>query len=221
MKLELRDLFRTRLRDSLLTLPLVLMVAFSALLIVFSHDRIKTVQASFAAARGERNEFDGKLRQARSEEDEIRQKAVLFKRLQERGVIGEEQRLEWVELLEDIRDQRRLIEIRYEFSPQHALHGTLDTLHTLDSAQTGSFDIYASTMKLQVRLLHEEDLTRLLDDLRQQARALIQVKRCDLSRLPRTSADSVNSALQSHLQADCLVDWITLREVGKNQENTK
>ncbi|GHU33952.1 hypothetical protein AGMMS50256_26880 [Betaproteobacteria bacterium] len=218
MKFELRDLFMARLRDSLLTLPLVLMVVFSVLLIVFSHDRIKTAQVSFAAARGERNEFDGKLRQARREEDEIRQKAVLFKRLQERGVIGEEQRLEWVELLKEIRDQRRLLEIRYEFSPQRALHGAP---HTLDGAQTETFGLYASTMKLQVRLLHEEDLIRLLDDLRRQARALIQIKRCDLSRLPRTNADSVNSALQGHLQADCLIDWITLREVGKNQENTK
>jgi hypothetical protein len=206
-----------RLRDSLLTLPLALMVAFSALLIVFSHDRIETAQAGFAAARSERNEFDVKLRQARSEEDEIRQKALLFERLQERGLIGEEQRLEWVELLKDIRDQRHLIEIRYEFAPRHALHGVLE--NALDGAQTGSFGLYASTMKLQARLLHEEDLTRLLDDLRQQARALIQVKRCELSRLPRTNADGVNSALQGLLLADCLIDWITLSEFGvRNSE---
>jgi hypothetical protein len=205
MKFELRDL---------ISVPLMLMVACSVALIVFSHDRFQTAQASFTAARSERNEFDGKLRQARSQEEEIRRKAALFNRLQERGVIGEEQRLEWVELLKDIRDRRKLIEIRYEFTPQHALNST----------QTGTLGLYASTMKLQARLLHEEDLTRLLDDLRQQARALIQVKRCDLSRLPRTGADSVdsvNSALQGLLQADCLIDWISLREVGKNQENTK
>ncbi|GHU03273.1 hypothetical protein FACS1894158_01310 [Betaproteobacteria bacterium] len=208
MKSELRDRVMS-------TLPLVLMLAFSALLIVFSHDRIKTAQAGFAAARSERNEFTAKLRQARSEEDEIRQKALLFKRLQERGLFGEEQRLEWVELLKDIRDRRRLPEIRYEFAPRRALHDTMD------DAQTGSFGLYASAMKLQARLLHEEDLTRLLDDLRLQARALIQVKRCDLSRLPRTNADSMNSALQGLLQADCQIDWITLRETGKGQEKTK
>jgi hypothetical protein len=209
MKFDLRDLLKAGLQARLVTVPLVLMIAFSAALIVFSHDRIKTAQASFAAARSERNEFDGKLRQARSEEDEIRRKAALFNRLQERGVIGEEQRLEWVELLKDIRDRRKLIEIRYEFAPRHAL----------GSAHTGSFDLYASTMKLQARLLHEEDLTRLLDDLRRQARALIQIRRCDLSRLPRTGAESVNTALRGSLQADCLIDWITLSEFGvRNSE---
>jgi GAF domain-containing protein len=207
MKFELRDL--TRLQASLFIL--VLMTVLGVAAIVVSNDRIKMAQASFVAARSERNEFDGKLRQARSEEDEIRRKATLFNRLQERGVIGEEQRLEWVELLKDIHDQRKLIEIRYEFALQHALN----------SEQTGNFGLYASTMKLQARLLHEEDLTRLLDDLRQQARALIQVKRCDVSRLPRTGAESVNSALQGLLQADCLIEWITLHEIGKNQENTK
>ena len=76
----------------------------------------------------------------------------------------------------------------YEFAPQHAL----------DKAPAGVLGLYASTMKLQVRLLHEEDLTRLLGDLRRQARALIQVRRCVVARLPRTGADN---ALQGLLQA--------------------
>jgi hypothetical protein len=205
MKLGWRDL--PRLRVSLLVMAL--MLALGSVAIVFSRDRIKTAQSAFVAARSERNEFDGKLRRVRGEEDEIRWKATLFNRLQERGVIGEEQRLEWIELLKDVHDRRRLIEIRYEFAPQHAL----DSL----DAQTETLGLYASTMKLQVRLLHGEDLTRLLDDLRQQARALIQVKRCDVARLPRTDADNALGLLQ----ADCLIDWITLRETGKSRENTK
>ncbi len=64
-------------------------------------------------------------------------------------------------------------------------------------------------MKLQLNLLHEEDLIRLLDDLRRQARALIQVKRCDVSRIPRSGPENT---LQGYLQAECLIDWVTLRE---------
>jgi hypothetical protein len=52
----------------------------------------------------ERSEADGKLKRVRDEESEIKQKSILFNKLQERGMIGEEQRLEWVELLKDIRD---------------------------------------------------------------------------------------------------------------------
>ena len=80
-------------------------------------------------------------------------------------MIGEEARLEWIELLNEIRERRRLPGIRYEFAPRRPL----------DRDQTGAFGLYASAMKLQARLLHEEDLTRLLSDLRERAPALIQV----------------------------------------------
>jgi hypothetical protein len=202
MKFGLRDL--SRLRASLLAVAL--MVALGGTAIVVSGDRIAVARAAFSTAQAERNEIDGKLRRLRGEENEIRRKATLFKQLQVDGVVGEDQRLEWVELLKEIRDQRRLIEIRYEFAQQHAL----------DDARTGSFGLYASTMKLQARLLHEEDLIYLLDDLRQQARALIQVKRCDVTR--RTNVDD---ALQGLLQADCLIDWITLRETVESKGGVK
>ena len=138
----------------------------------------------------------------RSEETEIKQKSAVFSGLQARGVIGEEQRLEWVELLKTIRDRRRLLDLQYEIAPQRAL----------DAAPGSAFTFYASTMKIQLKLLHEEDLTRLLDDLRQQARALIQVKSCTVSRLPRGSADGT-----AQLLADCQIDWITLRETAAGE----
>ena len=75
----------------------------------------------------------------------------------------------------------------------------------------GAYAFYASGMKVQLKLLHEEDLTRLLGDLRQQAAALIQVKACNVSRVPRGAGDS---SVTAQLQADCLIDWITLREAA-------
>jgi hypothetical protein len=157
----------------------------------------KTAKLEQAAAQAERNDVDGKLKRVRNEENEIKQKSALFNRLQVRGVIGDEQRLEWVELLKEIRDKRRLIDLQYEIAPQRPL----------DATPLGGFGFYVSTMKVQLKLLHEEDLTRLLDDLRQQARALIQVKSCNVSRLPRGSSDT---AILAQLQAECQIDWVTL-----------
>ena len=153
-----------------------------------------------AIAQAERNEFDGKLKQVRNEEDEIKQKSAVFKALQTRGMIGEEQRLEWVELIKDIRDTRRLIDLQYEIAPQRRL----------DADAAKGFAFYSSTMRLQLKLLHEEDLTRLIDDLRERARALIQVKSCAVSRLSQGAGDGSPIA---QLLADCRIDWITLREV--------
>lgn len=183
-------------------LAAVLMSAVGAAAVFMALERTKVAQVAKAAASKERNEFDGKLKQVRNEESEIKAKSALFSNLQARGVIGEEQRLDWVELLKDIRDKRRLLDLQYEISPQRAL----------DANPNGGFNFYASPMKLQLKLLHEEDLTRLIDDLRSQAKALIQVRSCNVSRLPRNSGERGNDPAQ--LQADCQIDWVTVREAA-------
>jgi len=182
-------------------LAAALMIAVGAVAVSFSLNLTKTAQLARTAATAERNEFESKLKQVRDEENEIKQKSALFSELQARGVIGEEQRLEWVELLKDIRDKRRLLDLQYEISPQRPL----------DANPGSGFAFYASTMKLQLKLLHEEDLTRLLDDLRSQARALIQVRSCNVTRLPHGGAEPGSLA---QLQADCQIDWVTLHEAA-------
>ena len=184
----------------------VLAIATSTGAVLFSLKYTKSAQLALNAATAEHMAFEGKLRQVRNEENEIKQKAAMFNELQERGIIGEERRLDWVELIKKIIDERRLIDPQFEISPQRAL----------DDKPGSSFTFYTSTMKLQLKLLHEEDLTRLLDDLRNQASALIQVKRCNISRLPPHTSDGNNLASPNgaHLQADCQIDWITAREVA-------
>ncbi|MDR0578454.1 MAG: hypothetical protein LBI87_13220 [Candidatus Accumulibacter sp.] len=189
-----------KLRSSLIVLALA--VALGVAAFVASRDRLLAARASFRAAQGERDAIGGKLGQVRGEENEIRRKAALFGQLRARGALGDERRLEWVELLQEIRDRHRLIEMRYEFAPRRAIDR--------DGARAEKLGLYASAMKLQARLLHEEDLTRLLGDLRRQAPALIQVRRCDLARLPGAG----DALREGTLRADCLIDWITLRETG-------
>lgn len=181
-------------------LAAVLMIALGAAAVFFAAEATRSAAFVRTNAQSEWSEFDGKLKRVRSEEKEIKQKAAVFNTLQARGMIGEEQRLEWVELLKDIRETRRLIDLQYEIAPQRQL----------DAGPSDGFAFYSSTMRLQLKLLHEEDLTRLIGDLRQRARALIQAKRCDISRLPQGAGLESTSA---QLQADCLIDWITLREV--------
>ncbi len=192
MKLGAQDF--PQLQWSLLAAMLMLILGTTA--VYFAFNAMQAAMRDRATAQATWKETDGKLKQVRNEENEIKHKAAIFNTLQTRGMIGEEQRLEWVELLKDIRDTRRLMDLQYEIAPQRRL----------DAGGGEGFSFYSSTMKLQLKLLHEEDLTRLLDDLHQRARALIQVKRCDVARLPYSTSTS------AQLQADCQIDWITLRE---------
>lgn len=167
---------------------------------------VQASQRDRAAAQAERNEIDGKLRRVSSEQSEIKEKSERFNALQARGVIGEEQRLEWVELIKEIRDRQRLLDLQYEFAPQREISARSD------GKPDGGFGFFASTMTAQIKLLHEEDLTRFLAELRQQARALIQIKSCKVSRLPH---DANDGNLSAQLLAECQIDWVTVRELAK------
>ena len=186
-----------KIRTSLLAC--LLMVGTGGGLVAYALAHYRQAHRAQLAAAAERAQSDGKLRQVRNEESEIRQKSTLFSALQARGVVGEEQRLDWVELLKEIRDARRLQDLQYEIAPQRRL----------DPGAGGGPVFYASAMHLQFKALHEEDLTRLLDDLRQQARAHIRVRACALSHLPRDAGQTPGSP---HLLADCQIDWITVRQ---------
>ena len=177
----------------------LLMTLIGAAAVYAALNSTKTAKLNQVTAQAQRNELDRKLKRIGSEENEIKQDAALFNTLQARGVVGEEKRLDWVELLKTIRDKRRLIDLQYEISPQRPL----------DAAPSNGFVFHASAMKVQLKLLHEEDLTRLLDDLRQQASALTQVKSCNVSRMPH---DVTERGTRAQLQAECQIDWITLRE---------
>ncbi len=198
MKFDLADL--RKLQPSIVAA--VAMLAVGAALLYVSKNARDSAQLARLAATAQRDEADGKLKRVRDEETEIKQKSILFNTLQERGMIGEEQRLDWVELLKDIRDKRRLIDLQYEIAPQRLL----------DGKSPGDFAFFASSMKVQMKLLHEEDLTRLLGDLGRQAKALILIKSCNVERLPPTADER---GAWANLLADCEIDWLTLREVPR------
>jgi hypothetical protein len=197
-----KDDFR-RIRLALAA-ALVMLVAGAA--IVFAalqlHQAEKKEQA---AAQARRAEIQGKLIRARDEEAEIKKKIARFNELAGRGIFGEERRLDWVELIRRIQDARKLIDVQYEIAPQQ----TLDAA-TLPGAG-GGFDYLASTMQLRMKLLHEVDLLNFLADLRQSAQAFIRVRRCDVKRLPR-GAPAEGPGLPPQLDAECTIDWITIRE---------
>jgi hypothetical protein len=202
MKLSTTDL--PKIRFSLIAA--LLMVTLGIIALLYAQERAKAAQIAQTNTERTYKEFDSKLRQVRNEEKDIRQKTATFSQLQARGIFGDEQRLEWIELLKNIHEQRRLIEMDYEIAAQHPLTA-------LDTRPGNDLAFYASTMKLHVKLLHEEDLTRLLADLRRQAKALIQVKSCKVNRLTNQAAEDASH--RAYLLAECEIDWITLHGVAK------
>jgi len=166
----------------------------------------KAAKAEALKVEAQRNEIRNKLSRARDEEQEVRGKIARYQELVQRGYVTEEQRLDWVERIAQIKTARKLIDVQYELMPRKPVESAL----LPEGAVGGGYEFLASTMKLQMQLLHEGDLLGFLADLRANVRALIIVRQCTVERIPR--APSNEGGTQPQLKADCDIDWITLRE---------
>lgn len=152
-----------------------------------------------------RNDVRSKLARARDEQAELHDKIGRFKALQDRGFIGAEQRLDWVETLARIKVARRIHRLEYDFAPQRPA----DAAILPGGAGAGGFDFMASQMRLNAQFLHEGELLGLIDEIRSSVRALIQLRSCTLERIPVSPGDRGNPA---QIKAECVLEWITLRE---------
>ena len=200
MKLTSADLSRLQMP----LLAALAMLAIGAASVHFSRDADAQARRERLTAQSERDAAERQLKQARNEERQIQNDAAQFAALQARGVVGEENRLEWTELLREIRDRRRLPALDYEIAPQRPLA----------PGSNGDLVFLASPIQLNAHLLHEEDLLRLLDDLHRHARPLLRVRECTLERLPRGAAEGSSAHPRANLRAECQIDWITIGRPG-------
>lgn len=202
MKITAQDL--VRLRWSLVLFVVLLLAGTGAGL--GSRWLLQQAEREHRQAKARLTDIEGRLVRARDEEREILSKISRYRELVERGTIGPEDRLGWIEKIGEIKTERRLFDIQYELAPQRPLDQKL-----LGGSITGGHQFMASTMRLRMQLLHEDDLLGFLADLRSRVQALLLVRACQVERLPPASG---GRGVQPQLKADCTIDWVTLRETG-------
>ncbi|MFK8067347.1 MAG: hypothetical protein AB8D52_03800 [Gammaproteobacteria bacterium] len=117
-----------------------------------------------------------------------------------RGIIGSEKRLNWIETLQSTGEGIKLPAMRYQiesrkpYKPDYELN-------------TGSYELYATRMKLNLGLLHEIDLAKLISELNKDASGLFNIKRC---RFSRTNKNIQIDPEKSNISADCELQWYSL-----------
>lgn len=159
----------------------------------------KAVERSLQQVKTQLAESRNRLSRAQEDEREIRANIDRYRELIAQGRNQPENRLDWIETLRNIKEKRRLLGMEYEIAPQRPL----DPQQPL----TGGFAFLASPMKLDMPLLHENDLLGLFADLSAAVPALISIRRCTIERLPPGSQPQA-----AQLKASCELEWITLQE---------
>jgi len=194
----------TREETRALAAPIAVALAFLLLgvaLIYSAGGALRGAQAQLAAAQAERRQNNERLARISEEEREVKEKIDVYQRLKNLGILGEERRLEWADAITRIRKERELLDMRYVVERQRLLSSV--------PGKPGNVDFYASTMKIDMALLHEEDLLRFLADLRQSGNAFYSVRRCALS---RTGQAATGATMTPRLRAECEIDLITVMD---------
>jgi hypothetical protein len=171
-----------------------------------SHWYVQRHRLESAALAKRTEEGRARVETARRERDSLEQSADVFKTLFERGLLQSERRLDLVELVNGLRIRHQLFGLDYEIGAQRPLPLSGGLAFT-------AVDVLASRVKLRARALHEGDLLDFIDALSQSRQGFYPVDRCVIRRLE----SSAGEALQPRVEADCTLEWITLKEKRANR----
>lgn len=181
-----------RLRRELLALAAI---AIFAVAFHFGSDYLNSsLSQKLTTARSAMLEANNQLALVQQELNDVHHYLPRYQDLIARHIVGEEQRLAWIETLEGVQTSLHLPALKYEFNTQRTLPTSADMALTQHKLLT-------SPMKLEVLSLHEEQLLATLTAIQQRAQGLPLLRSCEMSPM------GVGNA---RITTVCHYDWITL-----------
>ena len=183
-----------------------LSLAASAAMVTASFYFRQNMEREYQTHHGEFREASRKYLAVDDEERIIEQFFPEFRRLYEAGLLGRERRLSWLEALRRAGDDNGLTQVAYKLDAQR--QATPDFNIAL-----GNYQLYASTMNLNLALLHEGSLLRLFKALDHDALGQYALRRCVLK---RTGEGLDLTAQGANINADCTLDWWTINLSGEH-----
>jgi hypothetical protein len=198
MKLSRQDLLLIRLS----LLAICASVLSSAIVLYSSGEYAKEALMDQRHVQNQLNVTVSRLSDAYDDRKNMAAYADEYSALIERKIIGDDQRLDWMEGMENIRQQNLVMNFRYSIAPQKIYSSLLPI-------KSGDFDIHYSEMKLHFELLHEEQLLNFFAALRNQIKGYYQLEGCTLQRTTPDNAEEHRAT--ARLKAECNGGWITLK----------
>jgi hypothetical protein len=179
----------------------VICVLLSVTMLGATHFFAESVASEYRNHHGRFRDASRKYLSVDQDERTIAEHFPVFVELHRRGIIGDEHRLNWVEVLGVAAEELKLPSLDYAIEPQQP--------YVADPPlASGAFDVRVSRMHLTLGLMHEGDLRRLLGVLAQRAEGLYSVRDCAARRI----VDPTHP--DSNLRAECVLEWYTLELRG-------
>ncbi len=134
------------------------------------------------------------------EEQLLRDYYPQFVKLYMQGIIGREKRLNWVEALRQASEKIRLPSLNYSINSQE------EHIPEYNINYSG-YTLYRSSMELNLGLLHEGDLFKLIDYMNRAADGTYTISECSFGMSGREIQYEKNAA---NITVQCLLNWITI-----------
>ena len=181
---------------------LVLAIMIVGLLVTYADQYREENELALQTQQNLLNQARQKFQSSGIEKESIIQYLPIYNKLLASGFVGEERRIEWIEALRQIHAQHKLFSIDYSIGLQESYNPSF-------LPNLGNFKLKRSVMNLKLDMLHEGDLLALLDGLHEQTTPFI-VRECEIKRPVGAVVNAKN--MVSNMQANCEIDWLTLRD---------
>ncbi|MBU0623146.1 MAG: hypothetical protein KJ795_15005 [Gammaproteobacteria bacterium] len=175
----------------------VLSIALSAALIMLSSEYIVQTRKELQTAQKQLVDARENLAAAQSDKENMATYALEYNTLLARRIIGNEQRLDWLEGLEKLRQQGLVLDFKYTIAPQQGYAPA-------PPVTAGNFVLNRSPMTLQIEMKHEEQLLHLLEAIRTKMSGWFMLDGCTISRTGSGIGPGV-------LKTDCSGGWFTMK----------
>ena len=205
--MKLNDLHWGILRAPLLVLAVACAVAVA--LVYFSLQCSATSGAQLASERVSLNSVRQKTAQVDQEKQLIERYRDTYEDLRRAGAIGPEQRVNWLDALRAVNQTVQTLGVDYQLSQQAVSPLKLDI---------AGFNLQQTTMKINIKLLHEEDLPNFLRTLEAQHAGLYLLQSCILS---RNASGAFSARFEPKLAAECELAWLSLIDNAAENASSK
>jgi hypothetical protein len=199
MKLDSQDWLK--LQTPLVILGLVLMLI--ALMLAFAQNYSTAQEQLLQTQQNLLNAARQRYQSSGMEKETIKEYLPQYQALINKGFVGEERRIEWVEALREQHKSNKLFGIKYSISQQQEYKPSF-------APSVGGFMLHRSIMKLDLDMLHEGDILKLTESLSAENTAPFMLRDCEITRL--NAGGALSNQLIANLHAQCELDWLTMRE---------
>ena len=199
MKLEKQDWQRLQVTISLLVVVVIAVIVLFALAQKFTSEQEKAMQQQQNLLNSARQRYQS----SGIEKQIMTEYLPQYQALINKGLVGEERRLEWVDELRKQHQLNKLFSIKYSIGLQEPYKPSFVT-------NLGGFVLNRSIMTLDLDMLHEEDILQLTEGLSSKTGEVFMLRDCEITRL--NAGGALSNQLIPNQHAKCELDWLTLRE---------